>query len=78
MRQSLRNFSALSKGETFRILYNKRKYDIGVVEVQPESGTFPPGAPQVRATGPSAPPPRRHRVLNSSAGGVHHRDGHQP
>ena len=62
-RQSLRNFSALSKGETFRILYNKRKYDIGVVEVQPESGTFPPGAPQVRAIGPSSPPPRRHRVL---------------
>ena len=30
LEQSLRNFSALTKGETFRILYNKRKYDIGV------------------------------------------------
>ena len=36
----------MSKGETFRILYNKRKYDIGVVEVRPEGGSFGPGQPQ--------------------------------
>jgi len=29
LEQSLRSFSALTKGETFRILYNKKKYDIG-------------------------------------------------
>merc|ERR1712032_763755 len=46
LEQSLRNFSALTKGETFRILYNKRKYDIGVVEVRAQGGPFPPGAPQ--------------------------------
>ncbi|EOD09004.1 hypothetical protein EMIHUDRAFT_46255, partial [Emiliania huxleyi CCMP1516] len=34
LEQSLRNFSALTKGQTFRILYNKKKYDIGVVEVK--------------------------------------------
>merc|ERR1719271_2163177 len=34
LEKSLRSFSALTKGETFRILYNKRKYDIGVVEVK--------------------------------------------
>ena len=38
--QSLRNFSALTKGETFRILYNKKKYDIGVVEVRGAGGDF--------------------------------------
>ena len=42
--QSLRNFSALTKGETFRILYNKKKYDIGVVEVRQVGGAFEPGA----------------------------------
>ena len=46
LEQSLRNFSALTKGETFRILYNKRKYDIGVVEVRPEGPAFAPGAPE--------------------------------
>uniref|UniRef100_A0A7S4B8X3 Uncharacterized protein n=1 Tax=Chrysotila carterae TaxID=13221 RepID=A0A7S4B8X3_CHRCT len=46
LEQSLRNFSALTKGETFRILYNKRKYDIGVIEVRGEGGAFAPGAPQ--------------------------------
>jgi hypothetical protein len=40
----LRNFAALTKGETFRILYNKKKYDIGVVEVRGELGHFAPGA----------------------------------
>ena len=44
LRQSLRNFAALTKGETFRILYNKKKYDIGVVEVRGELGHFMPGA----------------------------------
>merc|ERR1719238_1970528 len=46
LEQSLRNFSALTKGETFRIQYNKKKYDIGVVEVKPEGGAFAPGAPE--------------------------------
>ena len=46
LEQSLRNFSALTKGETFRIQYNKKKYDIGVVEVKPEGGGFAPGAPE--------------------------------
>ena len=46
LEQSLRNFSAMTKGETFRIFYNKRKYDIGVVEVRPEGGNFAPGAPE--------------------------------
>jgi hypothetical protein len=40
--QSLRSFSALTKGETFRILYNKKKYDIGVVEVRPAGRPFQP------------------------------------
>lgn len=44
LEQSLRNFSALSKGQTFRIQFNKRKYDIGVVEVRGET-PFAPGAP---------------------------------
>lgn len=44
--QSLRNFAALTTGETFRILYNKKKYDIGVVEVRGEAGAFAPGAAQ--------------------------------
>ena len=44
LEQSLRSFSALTKGETFRILYNKKKYDIGVVEVRPEGRAFQPGA----------------------------------
>ena len=39
-------FLAQTKGETFRIFYNKKKYDIGVVEVRPERGTFAPGAPE--------------------------------
>jgi ubiquitin fusion degradation protein 1 len=47
LEQSLRNFSALTKGQTFRILYNKKKYDIGVVEVRRHGGPFPPGQPQV-------------------------------
>lgn len=42
LEQSLRSFSALTKGETFRILYNKKKYDIGVVEVRPEGRPFQP------------------------------------
>ncbi|KAL1528417.1 hypothetical protein AB1Y20_009766 [Prymnesium parvum] len=46
LEQSLRNFAALTKGETFRILYNKKKYDIGVVEVRGESGSFAPDAAQ--------------------------------
>jgi ubiquitin fusion degradation protein 1 len=46
LEQSLRHFSALTKGETFRILYNKKKYDIGVVEVRPEGAPFAPGAPE--------------------------------
>merc|ERR1719171_596020 len=46
LEQSLRSFSALTKGETFRILYNKKKYDIGVVEVRPERGSFAPGQPE--------------------------------
>jgi len=46
LESSLRNFSALTKGETFRILYNKKKYDIGVVEVRPEGAPFAPGAPE--------------------------------
>merc|ERR1719265_1086271 len=46
LEQSLRNFAALTKGETFRILYNKKKYDIGVVEVKGENGPFQPGAPE--------------------------------
>ena len=45
LEQSLRSFSALTKGETFRILYNNRKYDIGVVDVRPQSGSFPSGQP---------------------------------
>jgi len=44
LEQSLRNFAALTKGETFRILYNKKKYDIGVVEVKGQQGPFPPGS----------------------------------
>ena len=44
--QSLRSFSALTKGETFRILYNKKKYDIGVVEVRPEGRPFQQGEAQ--------------------------------
>lgn len=47
LEQSLRNFSALTQGQTFRILYNKKKYDIGVVEVRRHGGPFPPGQPQV-------------------------------
>lgn len=47
LEQSLRNFSALTKGQTFRILYNKKKYDIGVVEVRRHGGPFPPGQPEV-------------------------------
>jgi ubiquitin fusion degradation protein 1 len=47
LEQSLRNFSALTQGQTFRILYNKKKYDIGVVEVRRQGGPFPPGQPQV-------------------------------
>jgi len=48
LEQSLRNFSALTKGQTFRILYNKKKYDINVVEVRRHGGPFPPGqAPAV-------------------------------
>jgi ubiquitin fusion degradation protein 1 len=43
LEQSLRSFSALTKGETFRILYNKKKYDIGVVEVRPEGRPFQQG-----------------------------------
>merc|ERR1719174_857519 len=46
LEKSLGSFSALTKGETFRIFYNKKKYDIGVVEVRPERGTFAPGAPE--------------------------------
>ncbi|EOD35646.1 ubiquitin fusion degradation 1 protein [Emiliania huxleyi CCMP1516] len=46
LEQSLRNFSALTKGQTFRILYNKKKYDIGVVEVKRHGGDFAPGQPQ--------------------------------
>ena len=46
LERSLGSFSALTKGETFRIFYNKKKYDIGVVEVRPERGTFAPGAPE--------------------------------
>merc|ERR1719152_983031 len=46
LEKSLGSFSALTKGETFRIFYNKKKYDIGVVEVRPEGGRFPPGSPQ--------------------------------
>merc|ERR1719231_461596 len=42
LEQSLRSFSALTKGETFRILYNKKKYDIGVVEVRPAGRPFQP------------------------------------
>jgi len=37
-------FSALTKGETFRILHNKKKYDIGVVQVRGEQGAFAHGA----------------------------------
>lgn len=43
---TLRNFSALTKGEVIRIFYNKKKYDIGVVEVKPEGGRFPPRQPE--------------------------------
>ena len=46
LERSLGSFSALTKGETFRIFYNKKKYDIGVVEVKPEGGGFAPGAPE--------------------------------
>merc|ERR1719152_207441 len=46
LEKSLGSFSALTKGETFRIFYNKKKYDIGVVEVRPERGSFPRGAPE--------------------------------
>mmetsp|Transcript_21404 Transcript_21404/g.52778 ORF Transcript_21404/g.52778 Transcript_21404/m.52778 type:complete len:390 (-) Transcript_21404:828-1997(-) len=43
---TLRNFSALTKGEVIRIFYNQKQYDIGVVEVKPEGGRFPPRRPQ--------------------------------
>ena len=46
LEKSLGSFSALTKGETFRILYNKKKYDIGVVDVLPEGGVFPPTSPE--------------------------------
>ena len=46
LEKSLGAFTARTKGETFRIFYNRKKYDIGVVEVRPERGTFPPGAPE--------------------------------
>merc|ERR1719387_2566823 len=46
LERSLGSFSALTKGETFRIFYNRKKYDIGVVEVRPEGGRFPPGSPE--------------------------------
>merc|ERR1740138_1953197 len=42
LEHSLGSFSALTKGETFRILYNKKKYDIGVVEVRPAGRPFQP------------------------------------
>lgn len=47
LEQALRGgkFSALTTGETFRILHNKKKYDIGVVQVRGE-GSFAPGAPE--------------------------------
>merc|ERR1712023_346645 len=35
---TLRHFSALTRGQTFRINYNKKKYDIGVVDVKGERG----------------------------------------
>ena len=35
LENTLRSFSALTKGETIRIIYNKKEYDIDVVDVQP-------------------------------------------
>lgn len=35
LENTLRGFSALTKGETIRIMYNKKEYDIDVVDVQP-------------------------------------------
>ena len=46
LERSLGSFSALTKGETFRILYNKKKYDIGVVEVRPVGRPFQQGEAQ--------------------------------
>jgi ubiquitin fusion degradation protein 1 len=43
---TLRNFSALTKGEVIRIFYNNKQYDIGVVEVKPEGGRFAPRRPE--------------------------------
>jgi len=43
LERALNKYSALTKGETFRILYNKKKYDIGVVEVRGAAGAFAPG-----------------------------------
>ena len=46
LEKSLGSFSALTKGETFRIFYNNKKYNIGVVEVRPEGGRFPSNSPE--------------------------------
>eukprot|EP00802_Teleaulax_amphioxeia_P008188 Tamp_08196.p1 GENE.Tamp_08196~~Tamp_08196.p1 ORF type:complete len:263 (-),score=50.33 Tamp_08196:1077-1865(-) len=35
LENTLRNFSALTRGSTIRIHYNQRQYDIDVVEIQP-------------------------------------------
>uniref|UniRef100_A0A6U2G3B6 Ubiquitin fusion degradation protein n=2 Tax=Hemiselmis andersenii TaxID=464988 RepID=A0A6U2G3B6_HEMAN len=41
LENTLRNFSALTKGETIRILYNKKEFDIDVIEVKPrEAGAI--------------------------------------
>eukprot|EP00164_Ancoracysta_twista_P000451 GFYU01000610.1.p1 GENE.GFYU01000610.1~~GFYU01000610.1.p1 ORF type:complete len:291 (+),score=106.46 GFYU01000610.1:99-971(+) len=36
LESALRGYSAMTEGETFRISYNKREFDIDVVEVRPE------------------------------------------
>jgi len=36
LENTLRNFSALTKGQTVRIMYNRKEYDIDVVDVKPQ------------------------------------------
>ncbi|KAJ1473444.1 ubiquitin fusion degradation protein UFD1-domain-containing protein [Baffinella frigidus] len=38
LENTLRNFSALTKGSTIRIFYNTKQYDIDVVDIQPRDG----------------------------------------
>ena len=64
LERSLGAFSALTKGETFRILYNKKKYDIGVVEVRTEGGRPPdPTRPWSPDSPHPTPPGEAHTLL---------------